>query len=233
MSRSGLESETTQARIGVFGGTFNPIHVGHLRSAVEVREVQQLDRIVFVPSALPPHKSRAGLAPAEDRYAMVSRAIAGQRGFSVSRVEIDRPGPSYAIDTLELLRAERPTARHAFILGMDAFCEIGTWKKYRSLFACCDLIVTSRPPHALPDLRALLPVVARGDFCYGRSEEELIHASGHRVIFQRIHDLEISATELRRLCRQGRSLRFLVPLAVERYIIRHGLYGAAAQGVDR
>lgn len=232
MSRSGPVSEAARARIGVFGGTFNPIHVAHLRSAVEVREAQQLDRIVFVPSALPPHKSRTGLAAAEDRYAMVARAIAGQPGFSVSRVEIDRPGPSYAIDTLALLRARRPSARYAFILGVDAFREIGTWKEYRSLFACCDIIVTSRPPHAMRDLRAVLPVVARGDFCYGRSREELIHESGHRVIFQRIHDLEISATELRRLCRQGRSLRFLVPLAVERYIIRHGLYGAA-KGVDR
>lgn len=218
--------------IGIFGGTFNPIHFGHLRSAEEVREARRLDRIVFVPSATPPHKSRAELASAEHRYAMVRRAIAGNPGFRASRIEIDRPGRSYSVDTVETLRRRHPNARLGFILGLDAFHEIETWKEFRRLFGLCDLIVTSRPPHVAVDLLAAIPVVARGDFCYGPTSEELTHESGHRVIFQRISDLEISATGLRRMCRRGRSLRYLVPASVERYIARHALYGAAT-GVDR
>lgn len=211
-------------RLGIFGGTFNPIHYGHLRSAEEVREAQQLDRVLFVPAATPPHKGRADLAAAEQRFAMVRRAVAGVPAFRASRVEIDRPGRSYSVDTLALLRRRHRDARLVFIIGLDAFREIGTWKEPERLFGLCDVVVTSRPPWADIDLAAAIPVVARGDFRYNRARNELTHASGHRVIFQRISDLAISATGVRRLRRAGRSIRFLVPAAVERYIERENLY---------
>ena len=211
-------------RIGIFGGTFNPIHFGHLRSAEEVREAQNLDLVLFVPSATPPHKGRADLAPAEQRYEMVRRAVARHPAFRPSRVEIDRPGRSYSVDTLSALRSRHPDARLAFILGLDAFREIGTWRQPDRLFAQCDVIVTSRPPHEAIDLRDAIPVVARGEFRYNQARNTLTHESGHRVIFQRISDLAISATRIRQLRRSGRSIRYLVPAAVEGYIEREQLY---------
>ena len=162
-------------RVGIFGGTFNPIHIAHLRSAEEVREAQQLDYVLFVPSATPPHKHRDGLAAAEYRLAMVKLAIAGNRRFRASTVEIDRGGRSYSVDTLRLLRAQMPEAKFCFILGMDAFREIATWKDYRSLFALCDLVVTSRPPYPARPLRTALPVAVRAEFCYSARSKALEH----------------------------------------------------------
>ena len=211
-------------RVGIFGGTFNPIHTAHLRCAEEVREAQQLDCVLFVPSATPPHKHRDGLATAEHRLAMVKLAIAGNRRFRVSTVEIDRGGRSYSVDTLRLLRGQMPEARFYFILGIDAFREIATWKDYRSLFALCDLVVTSRPPYPERPLRAALPVAVRAEFCYSTANTVLEHRTGNRVIFQRISDLDISASSIRGRVSHGLSVRYLVPTAVERFIARHRLY---------
>ena len=211
-------------RVGIFGGTFNPIHLAHLRSAEEVREAQQLDRVLFIPSATPPHKRQDGLAAAEHRLAMVKLAIAGNRRFGVSTVEIDRGGRSYSVDTLRLLRTQIPAARFYFILGIDAFREIATWKDYRSLFGLCDLVVTSRPPYPERSLRSALPVAVRTEFCYRRAIKVLEHRTGNRVIFQRISGLDISASVIRDRLGAGRSVRYLVPTAVERYIARHRLY---------
>jgi nicotinate-nucleotide adenylyltransferase len=213
-------------RIGVFGGTFNPIHIGHLRSAEEVCEAQGLDRVLFIPSASPPHKRADGLVSAAHRLAMVRLAIAGNPRFRVSAIEIERGGPSFSVDTLRMLRARVPRARFAFILGIDAFREIATWKSYRSLFALCDMIVTSRPPVHAAALRTALPVAARGEFCYRACSRTLEHRTGNQVVFQPLNDLDISASALRERLRQGLSIRYLVPPSVERYIARHGLYVA-------
>jgi nicotinate-nucleotide adenylyltransferase len=215
-------------RIGIFGGTFNPIHIGHLRSAEEVCETQGLDRVVFIPSATPPHKRRDGLVSAAHRLAMVRLAIAGNPRFRVSAIELERGGPSFSVDTLHALRARRPRARFAFILGIDAFREIATWKSYRSLFALCDMVVTSRPPVRAAALRRALPVAARGEFCYRTASRTLEHRTGNRLIFQRLSDLDISASALRARLQHGLSVRYLVPASVERYITRHRLY--VAQG---
>lgn len=211
-------------RIGIFGGTFNPIHLGHLRSAEEVREVQRLDRVLFVPTASPPHKRPSQLAAAEHRLAMVRRALAGNPHFRLSRIEIDRAGRSYSVDTLAALRSRHPGVRLAFILGIDAFREIATWMDYQRIFSLCDLIVTSRPNYEHAPLGALLPVAARDQFCYRASRQVLEHRSGHRIIFQAITDMAISASEIRRRVGRGESIRYLVPASVERYIAAHRLY---------
>src|SRR5262249_30226755 len=122
-------------RIGILGGTFNPIHLGHLRSAEEVCEQQGLDRVLFIPSATPPHKRAGGLVAARHRLAMVKLAIAGNPRFRVSTVEIDRGGRSFSVDTLRMLHARMPRTSFTFILGIDAFREIATWKEYTSIFA--------------------------------------------------------------------------------------------------
>jgi nicotinate-nucleotide adenylyltransferase len=216
-------------RIGIFGGTFNPIHLGHLRSAEEVAEAQGLDRILFIPSASPPHKRAGDLASPEHRLAMARLAIAGNPRFRVSGIELERRGPSFSVDTLQALRARSPRARFAFILGIDAFREIATWKNYRSIFALCDLIVTSRPPVRSAALRAGLPVAVRGEFCYRAASRTLEHRTGTHIVFQRLSDLDISASALRTRLQQRLSIRYLVPTSVERYITRHGLYLAKAR----
>jgi nicotinate-nucleotide adenylyltransferase len=211
-------------RIGILGGTFNPIHLAHLRSAEEVREGQQLDRIIFVPSATPPHKSGNVLAAAAHRLAMVRLAIRGNRSFRVSTLEIDRRGRSYSVDTLRALHGRAPGTQFFFILGMDAFREISTWKDYRSIFALCNLVVTSRPAYDDAPLLSTLPVAVRAEFCYCQRTKRLEHRTGNRIIFQRISDLDISASTIRHRLHRGLSIRYLVPAAVERYILQHRLY---------
>jgi len=211
-------------RIGIFGGTFNPIHLGHLRSAEEVRERQRLDRVLFIPSASPPHKKHAEIAPAPHRLAMVRRAIAGNPRFRVSSIEIDRTGRSYTVDTLEELHHDHARVHLVFILGADAFREIATWKNYRRLFELSDFVVTSRPSYRETSLLSLVPVAARGEFCYRRSRNVLEHQSGHEIVFQRISDLAISSSDIRERKRRGESIRYLVSPAVENYITRHKLY---------
>ena len=212
-------------RIGILGGTFNPIHLAHLRSAEEVREAQQLDRILFIPSATPPHKRSNGLAAAPHRLAMARLAIRGNPHFRVSTIEIERRGRSYSVDTLRALQARTPGAQFFFILGVDAFREIGTWKDYRSIFALCSLVVTSRPTYKNSPLIGALPVAVRADFCYRPRAQRLEHRTGNQVIFQRISYLDISASAIRHRLHSGRSIRYLVPASVERYIVRHHLYG--------
>jgi nicotinate-nucleotide adenylyltransferase len=211
-------------RLGIFGGTFNPIHMAHLRSAEEVREAHGLDEVWFIPSASPPHKSAASVAPARHRLAMVRRAISGNPSFRVSSIELQRRGRSYSIDTLRVLQKHRPQAQLSLILGLDAFAEIGTWKEYESLFSLCDMIVTSRPGSTAGRLRRFLPVAARRHFWYAPDRLSLQHRSGRRVFYQTISDLDISATMIRGHIRRGESIRYLVSPGVERYIRQHHLY---------
>lgn len=212
-------------RVGIFGGTFNPIHLAHLRSAEEVREGQTLDRILFIPSATPPHKQ--SVAAAAHRLAMVRLAVAGNPYFQVSTIEIARRGRSYSVDTLRALRARMPRASFAFIMGIDAFRELDTWKEYESIFALADLVVTSRPPLRDRAWRRALPVAVRTHFCYRAGQLE--HRTGNRIIFQPVSDLDISASSIRQRLSRGLSIRYLVPTAVERYIARHGLYAGRSR----
>jgi nicotinate-nucleotide adenylyltransferase len=218
-------------RIGVFGGTFDPIHIAHLRSAEEAREQLGLDRVLFVPAADPPHKTRRVTAAAH-RLAMVRLAIAGHRAFRVSTLEIDRGGRSYTVDTLRALRERLPAdTALTLLIGWDAFLEIGTWKQYRMLFELADVAVWTRPPHAVRAPRALLPVAARTEFCYGQDHQTLRHRTGNQIRFLTVTALDISASAIRLRLRRGQSIRYLVPLGVERYLSRHRLY-ARRQGAS-
>ena len=227
-ARPGTSPGALPPRVGIFGGTFNPIHSAHLRGAEEVREAQGLEQVVFVPSGIPPHKGREHLAPAAHRLSMVRLAIRGNPFFRVSAIEIARGGPSFSVDTVRALRRRMPAARVAFILGLDAFAEIGTWRDYLSLFALCDMVVTSRPGAADVALDRVLPVAARSDFCYRRRTNSLEHTTGHTIVFQRLTPIAISASLVRARLAAHHSIRYLVPPAVERYIARHGLYASRA-----
>jgi len=217
------------ARLGVFGGTFDPIHLAHLRCAEEAREALGLDRVLFVPSASPPHKGGRAVAPARDRLEMVRRAVAGNPGFAVSTMELDRPGRSYTIDTLRELRGRLPATRLVLLVGLDAFREIGTWKEYESLFALADVAVLARPPRRPSNLRALLPFAARSRFCYCADRSRLEHCSGNQVIFLDVTALDISATAIRRQAAKGGSIRYLVPPRVERYLSERRLYARGSE----
>ncbi|MBI4517075.1 MAG: nicotinate-nucleotide adenylyltransferase [Deltaproteobacteria bacterium] len=212
------------ARLGIFGGSFNPIHLAHLRSAEEVAEALRLDRVLFVPTASPPHKSPTELAAAPQRLAMVRRAIAGNPSFRVSAIELERPGRSYSIDTVRELQRRHQAATLFLIIGMDQFRELATWKDYGELLTACDLVVTSRPGQQFVVSLAPLPVAARAQFCYQASHKRYSHRTGTAIHFLRISDLDISASAIRSRVRRGASVRYLVPPSVHRYLLQHQLY---------
>ncbi len=219
-------------RIGLFGGTFNPIHLGHLRAAEEVREALGLDRIDFVPSAIPPHKrEREGdpIAPAALRLAWVEGAIAGNPAFDVERVEVDRSGPSYLVDTLTLIRARDPGGPPpVFIVGEDAFAEMGEWRSPLRLFELADFAVMTRPPGRLRDLAERMPETVRERFRFEAGGQVAVHAAaGTRIDLVEVTAFDVSSSGIRRACREGRSIRYLVPEAIRGAIERSGCYAAS------
>ena len=221
---------STHMKIGLFGGTFDPIHWGHLRSAEEVREAFRLDRILFIPASNPPHKKRLPTTTAQQRLAMVGLAIAENPAFAVSTVELARPGKSYSIDTLRHFARRGPRDSLYFILGLDAFRDIGLWKNFQEIFPLCHLIVTSRPGCGNSLGPGDIPVAARKLFCYDRKKKAYRHKSGKHLYFLKLTDIAISASEIRARVRRGKSIRYSVPLEVEEYIKRKRLYRGAGRG---
>jgi len=211
-------------RTGIFGGTFNPIHLAHLRIAEEVREACRLDRVLFLPAALPPHKAIAAEVPFADRMAMVDAAVADHPGFAADPMEAERAGASYSVHTFELLRQRFPADDFYFIIGLDSFRDIASWKDYARLFTLTNIVVAYRPGYGDDDPRQLLPVAIQDQFCYDGASKNLRHDSGHELIFVAETRLEISSTRIRELVAEGRSIRYLVPAAVADYIRAHALY---------
>ena len=199
-------------RIGILGGTFDPIHLGHLLIAEESRISLGLDQLLFVPAGRPWLKEGQPLTEAFHRVCMVELAIASNHRFQVRRNEVDRPGLTYTVDTLEELRSELPAgAELYFILGMDAFESFHLWKEPDRILELCRLVVVSRPGYADEERDELL----------ARYREH-----GDRICLLPVHSVDFSATEIRRRAAQGISFRYQVPEAVEAYIMERGLYGA-------
>ena len=217
-------SDDRGRKIGIFGGTFNPIHLGHLRSAEEIRESFALDRIYFVLAARPPHRSGDTLVSAAHRLKMVELAVADNPFFQASAVELERTGPSYSIDTIRSFRQMLDPAALFFVVGLDAFREIHTWKEYASIPELCHLIVTSRPGVSTPPPDQLLPVALQPALWYDPVQRMYHHTSGHSLVFHEIHGLQISASQVRSLLRQSKSIRYLVPSTVAAYIADNALY---------
>ncbi len=214
-------------RLGLLGGSFNPVHLAHLRSAEEVRERCELDEVHFVPAATPPHKGTADLASAEDRLRMLELAVDGAPGLRACAMELQRGGVSYSIDTIREIRA-RPDApeRLVLVVGIDTFRDLGTWREHGAVFELCDVAVLPRPGHRAVLTPRDFPIATQGRFCYDSLRDRFRHDSGHTVALLPIPALDISATEIRRRVKEGRSIRYLVPAAVERYIRERGLYAA-------
>jgi nicotinate-nucleotide adenylyltransferase len=212
------------ARVGILGGSFDPIHVGHLRSGEEVAETLDLARLYFIPAHQPPHKPERRLAPDADRLAMIDLAIADNPRFRSSAIELERRGVSYSVHTLEAFRAIEPHAELFFVLGIDAYRDIQTWKDVERIFELASVVVTSRPPHGAEPTIAHLPVAARESFCYDPLTLSYRHRTGTSLHFLPITGLDVSATEIRERVRLGRSIRYLVTPPVERYVRDHRLY---------
>ncbi len=219
-------------RIGLFGGTFNPVHFGHLRTVLEVREQFNLDRIYLIPSALPPHKSEAGIVSPSDRLEMIRRAVGKDSGFVVSDVELMRSGPSYTIDTLSFFEDTLPKTDPRFlIVGLDAFLEIHTWKDFRGILSRISLIVMGRPGAFVRGqsgdmslaVADYLDGLAPG-YRYDRQQSVFVHPQFQPVYLIGVTSLDISSSAIRSLVRSGRSIRFLVPEPVSEYIFSKGLY---------
>lgn len=215
----------TVPRLGLFGGTFNPIHYGHLRSAEEVAEALGLTRLWFIPAALPPHKASRDITPFEVRLEMTRLAVADHPLLEVSDIEGRRPGKSYSIETLRLLRREvGPDWELYFILGMDAILEIPTWKDYRELFYLCHFVVLDRPGFDRGQLEQVLRRDVHPQIQPLPGGAGFQHPAGFRVLPVATTLMDISATRIRRLVRERRSIRFLLPEAVRRYIMKENLY---------
>ncbi|MFO8058229.1 MAG: nicotinate-nucleotide adenylyltransferase [bacterium] len=210
--------------IGIFGGTFNPIHLGHLRTALEILERYRMKQILFVPSSIPPHKSKSETASAIHRLKMVNLAITGNPSFAVSETEIHRRGKSYSIDTIRGLKKEYPDDKLAFIMGMDAFMEINTWHKYQELFNECDFIVHSRGGMAKVGWQQAIPSELKSRFKKKGNSKQFTHSSGSTLTFCEVTPLGISASAIREMVRGGHSIRYLLPRRVLEYIHENNLY---------
>jgi nicotinate-nucleotide adenylyltransferase len=200
------------ARVGVMGGTFDPVHYGHLVTAEEARVQFDLPQVLFVPNRYPPHKALDGVTDPEHRYRMTVVATATNPYFAVSRMEIDRPGPSYSIDTIRALRETHSAAELFYITGADAILQIvrGAWDRSAELLTLCQFIAASRPgfPIDVHDLRR-----------YNVTGREL-----DNLHVMEIPTLAISSTDIRNRVATGRPIRYLLPDAVEAYIMKHELY---------
>ncbi len=211
-------------RIGILGGTFDPVHNGHLAIAVKAKGEFGLDSFLFIPAHQPPHKPDYIISSFKDRVAMLECAIGKQSGFFVSRLEANRPGPSYSIDTLTLLRQQLGSGINLFFtIGMDSFAEIMTWKTYERLLRLTDFIVADRPDQSMGGMAEIIKQYFPLHH-YDEEQRAWVAGSGFGSIYSMHISVPVSATEIRARVQAGRPIDDLVPEGVARYIAKHGLY---------
>lgn len=222
-------------RIGLLGGTFNPIHNGHVGIALAVREKIDLDRILFIPSLIPPHKDTGDIEKAEHRFRMVELAVQDIPGFEASPIELEAGETSYSFYTLGKLKKIYPTAQLFFLMGIDAFLDIRTWKHYERILDRCSFIVLSRPPLKLDGARDVLGPAYREVFReVGDEGIALEGGEGEGVIYLfPIPEIDISSSDIRLRLAERRSIEGLVPPDVERYIEDNKLYQSEKRSRDR
>ncbi len=211
--------------VGMFGGTFDPVHNAHLRVALDVVEQGGLDRLHLIPCRVPPHRGDPDVT-AQQRLAMLERAAAGEPRFHVDDRELRRDGPSYTVDTLRSLRTEDPDAHLLLLIGTDSFLSLPRWDRWQGLTDYAHLVVMERPEANTP-----MPAQLK-DWLAGRETPDwatLHRERAGRVLFQAVTPMAVSATDIRQRLRDGRSPRYLLPDAVWDYIRDNGLYGAGRQ----
>lgn len=215
-------------KVGIFGGTFNPIHYGHLRAAEEVREKLALDKILFIPSGKP-HLKTKEIADAKHRYEMTRLAIVNNVFFELSDIEFKLSGKSYTVKTIEALKKANPEAEFFFILGIDAFLDILQWWQPERLITITHFVIISRPGFKFIDLQALpyMKIDQKILKEFDRFENEICVTklkSNREAILLKLTPIGISSTEIRRLIKQGISIKYLLPAEVQSYIITNKLY---------
>lgn len=208
--------------IGVLGGTFDPIHLGHIAAGRAAQDALSLDGVLLIPSRIPPHRTDPTRAGAEDRFAMAELAARESPGWMASRIEIDREGPSYSYDTL--LELGRAPSQIFFITGADAFADIATWSRYPAILDLANFVVVSRPGFTLDSLRDRVPAAFPSTPLRTSGRES---SAKTRVILVEAHTPDVSSTEIRRRVRAGESLSGLVPDSVSHYIATHRLYSGS------
>jgi len=217
-------------KLGLLGGSFNPVHHGHLAIARQTREALGLDQILFIPTNHPPHKPNGSLAPAQDRYEMVRLAIASDPSLAISDVEIRRPGKSYSIDTIRLLQQEHGAwTQLFFLIGLDAFLDFPSWREPLTLLELCPFVVLSRPGLSFRSLStmALLPPIPQtslADLDAGRISQLEVSLGTQRLTYLQLPPCTVSASDIRSRIRRGLSVANLLPPLVESYILQHHLY---------
>ena len=219
-------------RIGLFGGTFNPIHLGHVQVVREVKAGFGLDKILIIPSALPPHKEPDGVVDAEDRLEMIRLAFSDDPDFVISDVELKRSGPSYTIDTVRHFISISPENTKLYlIVGIDAFLEIDTWKSYYDLFLLIPFIVMSRTINEKESAKLewkslknyLQSKISKG-YTFSFTQSSFIHDKKQPVFVFNVTPVDISSTTIRKRIKKGTSIKHLVPEIIENFIKTKGLY---------
>lgn len=205
-----MSRDRASVRIGLLGGTFDPIHHGHLVAAEEAAWALDLGRVLFLPAAAPPHKERADLSPIADRVAMVALATRGNKLFGVSLVDAERDGPAYSVDTLRILKQSQiGDVDYFFIVGLDSLADLPKWHLPGELLSLARLVAVSRPGYGQPDWDAL---------------EQALPGCRERTSLVPIPELAISSSDIRERVFRGQPIRYQVPPMVERYIAERGLY---------
>ena len=190
-------------KTGILGGTFDPVHLGHLVLAEQVKEKLKLDQVIFIPCLRSPHKTRQKLSPAKDRYRMTQLAVAGNSSFAVSDIELKRKGLSYTVDTLKELKNLYPNSQIYFLTGSDVVDELGTWKDPQRLFRLAKVVIATRP---------------------GFDKFDPENQFARKIIIVPISGIDVSSSEIRQRVKKGKSIKYLVPSEVENYIKKVGLY---------
>ena len=205
-----MTSEQRPTRLGIYGGSFDPVHLGHLLLAETCREECELDRVLFLPCGQSPHKPNGAIASGNQRAEMLPFAVAGDPRFGVCRIELERSGPSFTVETLRQLHVEQPESELFFLMGADSLADLPLWREPHAILELATIVAVNRGQRVPPDLASL--------------EARLGSIVRNRVRLITMPAIELSATEIRKRVRSGLSLRFRVPRAVEEYIRQNALY---------
>ncbi|MBN1475089.1 MAG: nicotinate-nucleotide adenylyltransferase [Syntrophaceae bacterium] len=212
-------------RWGLLGGTFDPIHFGHLRGGEEMMGILNLNRIIFVPSSRPPHKLEAQITSFHHREQMIKLAIEGNFNFSYSEVENLRAGKSYSVETVEYFLSKYiKDLELYFIVGQDAFQAITTWKNWEKLLMMCNFAVMTRPGYKNMNLNEILPQDIAAQFQYDKTIDVYKGPTGYAIYFRHVSFLDISSSRIREMVKANKSIRYLMPDAVRQYIFKNSLY---------
>ncbi len=222
----GLEPKLMRKRLGIFGGTFDPVHLGHLRMAEETMEYLPLEEVLFVPAAVPPHKGGNRILPFEHRRRMLELAIESNPRFRISDIECRIPGKSYTVKSLRKLQDELPEAELFFLVGLDAFLEMDTWFEFSEIFRLTDIVVLNRFGPCESDVGSFLSRKVSDGFETVPGEGKFVHPELKTVYCLVNTRIDISSTRIREFAAEGTSLRYLVPDSVLGYIKENHLYNS-------